>query len=374
MSDCAVLHIIETPGPGGAESVLVDLVRGGAALRARTLAVVPTTDGWLGRTLPESSRRIVAPSPRGTGGVIDRPYVRALRAVIDDVRPSLVHAHSFDSALYASLALRGRAAPLITTFHGASDVERRTLRDRLKWLALGRVGAIACVSHSLTARARTVPGIPHRRLHTVHNGVDLSRIPTTRHQALRAKLGLAEPTLLVGALGNVRGPKGYDLLLPAIQSLRAAGLDIHLTIAGDDTGALADQLRAQRDALGLNAYVTLLGFQDDAGAYLSGLDLFVLSSTSEGFSLATVQAMAAGLPVVATRSGGPEEIVVPEVSGLLVEAGSTPALVEGIARLARDRALGARLGEAAKARAAELFSLDAMLSAYGGLYDELLRA
>jgi glycosyltransferase involved in cell wall biosynthesis len=372
VSSRTILHVIETPGPGGAESVLASLVRGGEATHARSVAIVPTVDGWLGRTLPEGTRRVVAPSPRGDSGVLDRRYLRGLRTTIDEARPVLVHAHSFDAAFYAALALRGREAPLIATFHGASDVERRTLRDRLKWLAFRRAKAIVCVSHALQARARSVAGVPHRVLRTVHNGIDMAAIPTTRHARLRQQLRLAPSARLLGALGNVRAPKGYDLLLPAVRALCARGVDVHLAIAGDASGALGDGLRAQRDSLGLTDHVTLLGYQEDAGEFLSGLDLFVLSSTSEGFSLSTVQAMAAGLPVVATRSGGPEEIVESEASGLLVEAGSPDALSAGIERVIRDPALAERLGAAARRRATDAFSLDAMLRGYGEIYDAVL--
>jgi glycosyltransferase involved in cell wall biosynthesis len=222
-------------------------------------------------------------------------------------------------------------------------------------------------------RAQDVPGIPRERLRTIHNGTDLSRIPETRTSALRVALGLSPKTLLIGALGNVRTPKGYDLLLSAVAALRSAGADIHLVIAGDDSGVLGDQLRAHRATLGLEPHVTLLGYRDDPGEFLAGVDLFVLASTSEGFSIATVQASAAGLPLVATRSGGPEEIVVHQKTGLLVDAGKVDALVGGIRQLMDDPAAGGRMGLAARQRAAELFSLPAMLSAYDALYSEVVR-
>lgn len=370
MSAHRVLHIIETDGPGGAETVLVDLLRG-LPQPHTAHAVVPTETGWLGRTLAAHERHIVAPSPRAQSGPLDLAYVRALRRAIASTRPTLVHAHSFDSGLYTALALLPTRIPLVVTFHGVSDIERRGWRNRLKWLAYRRTRRIACVSHALAQRAATVDGVPAARLRAVHNGSDLSRIPTERTAQLRERLRLAPGTTLIGALGNVRAPKGYDLLLPAIAAMRARGDDVHLVIAGDDTGPLGDALRAQRAALGLDAHVTLLGYQDDAGAFLAGLDLFVLSSTSEGFSISSVQASAAGLPIVATRSGGPEEIIVDGETGRLVAAGSTDALIAGLSELRADAPLARRLGAAAQQRAREHFSLAAMLDAYLTLYDEV---
>ncbi len=370
MSPHRTLHVIETDGPGGAESVLCDLVRG-LPSSAQHRALIPSNAGWLGQTLTPAEREIVAPSARGRAPVLDLPFIRALRAGVSRFRPTLVHAHSFDAGLYAALALVGSRLPLIVTVHGASDVERRSLRDRLKGLAYRRVTRIACGSHALAARARRVPGVPLDRVRAIHNGTDLSRISAARSPALRAALALSPGTRLIGALGNVRRPKAYELLLPAIAGLRRAGHDVHLAIAGDNTGPLGDALRAQCDALRLTDHVSLLGYRDDPGAFLAGLDLYVLSSTSEGFSLSTVQASAAGLPIVATRSGGPEEIVVHEETGLLVDPGSSAALEKGLAELLEHPDLGSRLGQAARARALDLFSLPSMLAAYQALYDEV---
>jgi glycosyltransferase involved in cell wall biosynthesis len=305
-------------------------------------------------------------------GPFDFGYLRALRALFHAERPSIVHAHSFDSGLYCATALRGLPARLVTTFHGASDVTRRGFRNRIKWLAFRRANALVCVSASLSALAKRTPGVNADRVRTILNGVDFARLSAMRSESLRSSLQLPPDTLLLGALGNIRAPKGYNLLLPAIAQLRSEGFNVHLAIAGDDRGDLADALRAQRAALGLDASVTLLGYQSDPAAFLEGLDLFVLSSTSEGFSLATVQAMAAELPIVATRSGGPEELLSHDVHGWLVAAGSSTALRDGIATLIADPARRARLAASARSRALENFSIETMISRYQALYDELL--
>jgi len=367
----AVIHVIESEGPGGAETVMTELVGRGGSTRRGTLAVIPSAGGWLGRTLPVAVQRIIRPSPSSASAPVDFAYLRALRRLFREQRPRLVHAHSFDSALYSALALRGLPARLVVTFHGASDVARHGLRNRVKWMALRRADAFICVSHSLANLARQSRGVPVDRVRTIFNGVDLSLFSDTRCQALRTTLHLDASTLLVGALGNVRAPKGYQFLLPAIAALRERGANIHLVIAGDERVPLADALREQRTSLGLNDCVTLLGFQSDSAAFLRGLDLFVLSSTSEGFSLSTVQAMASALPIVATRSGGPEELIANDVHGCLVAAGSSDALAEGIAALGADRARATRYAAAARTRAIELFSIETMVDAYDDLYREL---
>ncbi len=114
--------------------------------------------------------------------------------------------------------------------------------------------------------------------------------------------------------------------------------------------------------------MNFVGFRPDIVPPLRSFDAFVLSSKSEGFSIATVQAMASGLPLVATRSGGPEEIVTDGVDGLLVPRADPAALAAGMLRLAGDSELRARLGTAARASARAKFSLAKMLESYEEIY------
>lgn len=362
-----VLHIIESRGPGGAETVVVELLN---RIGRKSLAVVPTLQSWLARTLPASSVRAVSPT-RGGLLPIDFRYLRALRRAIREETPAVVHAHSFDSGFYAALALLGSGTPLVVTYHGASDVTRFGLKNRMKWLVMRRASVLICVSRSLAALARETPGLPVDRLVPIYNGTDVpDRVPAAA-SSLRERLRLSSQTTLVGALGNLRAPKAYDRLLPAIRILIDEGIDIHLVIAGDDSGPVGSAIREQRTALALDTRVTLTGFTDNPTAFLSELDLFVLSSRTEGFSLSTLQAMAAGLPIVATRSGGPEELVEHDVHGWLVRADSSAALSDGIRTLLSDPERRQRLGAAARKRARESFSIERMVDNYRRLYETL---
>lgn len=371
LSTRTILHVIESRGPGGAETVLRELVVRTSRPAQRALAIIPADSGWLERVLPRETQRHVQPTPPARSGPLDIAYIRGLRRVMAAEHPALIHAHSFDTALYASLAAMGSSIPIVATFHGASDVQRRGFRNRLKWAAVAQANALVCVSESLAQLARATPGVPTRAVRAILNGVDLAPFTGITNAALRTQLQLAAETRLIGALGNVRGPKGYPILLEAFAALRTRGLDAHLVIAGDDKGALGDELRGQRRALGLEPHMTFLGFIDAPAPYLEGLDIFVLSSLSEGFSLSTVQAMVAARPIVATRSGGPQELIAHDVTGTLVQAGSAEALTDELWRLAHEPALAARIGAAARARALGTFSIEGMVSAYEALYEEL---
>ena len=372
MTRRTILHVIESDGPGGAETVFADLVLRADSARFATIAVVPGITTWLTARLGEHERRLVAPTGWPTSKPFDFAYVRSLRRVVREVRADIVHAHSFGSAVYAAAALAGSRTQLVITLHGRVDVTEPGRLAACKWWLLRRAVAVVCVSKSLRLLAEATRGARSLRLSTIYNGIDVERFAVGRNTTLRAQLNLPDGELLIGAVGNVRTPKAYDVLLRAVASVRDQGVNIHLAIAGDDAPSpLVEMLLSLRDALHLREHVTFVGYVDEVAAFLNGLDVFVLSSHTEGFSLATVQALAAGLPVIATRCGGPEEIIESNISGLLVQPGSPDALASAIVTLSRDKGARERLSRAARSRSLEAFSIAAMVHRYEALYDSV---
>jgi glycosyltransferase involved in cell wall biosynthesis len=189
---------------------------------------------------------------------------------------------------------------------------------------------------------------------------------------LKAELGLGDEAVLLGAVGNVRPSKRYDVLLEAFRIVRERWPQAHLAVVGQARGELFESTLELRSSLGLEEAVHFLGFREDVARAFQGLDLFVLSSSDEGFSLSTVQAMATGLPIVATRCGGPEEILQDGVEGLLVEKNQPRELAEGILRILAMPDRGRSLGVAARERAVSGFSVDAMVGGYEALYESCL--
>jgi glycosyltransferase involved in cell wall biosynthesis len=145
-------------------------------------------------------------------------------------------------------------------------------------------------------------------------------------------------------------------------------------VLGHGSDRQMEDLLALRRELALEDHVSFLGFRQDARRLLSGLDVFVSSSSTEGFSLSTVEALWVGKPVVATRSGGPEEIVRDGETALLVPTRSPAALADGVERLLRDPALARRLGEDGKRHVRQRFSRERMVANYEEVYREALDA
>ncbi|EQD46462.1 Glycosyl transferase, group 1 domain protein, partial [mine drainage metagenome] len=155
-----------------------------------------------------------------------------------------------------------------------------------------------------------------------------------RDDSIRRALDLPADAILVGAIGNIRAAKDYGNLLHAARALVDRSDRFRVVVAGQYGGTLADDLMRLRSQLGLEERVFFLGLRADVATVLHNLDLFVLSSRSEGFSIACVEAMACGIPVVATRCGGPEEILDAR-TGILVPAGNPSALADAVHRIAQ---------------------------------------
>jgi glycosyltransferase involved in cell wall biosynthesis len=150
----------------------------------------------------------------------------------------------------------------------------------------------------------------------------------------------------------------------AAHSLHARSSRYRFVVVGEGSGSLYQDLLRLRSQLGLDDVFHFLGMRDDVPALLPGFDVFVLSSHTEGFSIACVEAMACGVPVVATRCGGPNEIVEDGISGLLVPPNDPMTLADSIHRAAMDKALANRLAQHGLERAHSHFTLGTMLASY----------
>lgn len=362
-----LLHLIDTGGPGGAETMFLRLAAG---LETRGWDAIPVVsrEGWLAAQLRDHGLEPVI-LPPGTGGRL--AYLGRILRLARGERVSAILAHLLGAGFYASLAGRLAGLPVVTVLHGQKDIEgSRLLRLRGRVLALPR-GRTVFVSGALRGALQPVLGLSDGRCAVIHNGVDIARFGQPASGRLRAALGLAPGQLLIGAVGNLRPPKAYDVLLEAAAEVARRHPGAYFVVAGEGRPPLLDELEALRDRLGLQDRFRFLGLVEDIPGLLAELDLFVLSSSREGFSIACVEAMAAGRPVVATRSGGPEEIVEDGVSGRLVGPGNAEALAGAILELVADPELRSRLARAGRRRAEQRFSFDGVLTAYGELLDAL---
>jgi glycosyltransferase involved in cell wall biosynthesis len=365
-----VLHLIESWGPGGAERVLTDIVAELRADRWRSV-VVAVAEGWVAeQARAHGATVLVVPQRRR----FDLGYLASLRRIIVRERIDIVHAHLLMSSLYGGMAAALQGLPAVATFHGSVDVPKHSFVVGLKARILQRaIDRTIFVSDALRQDIEPRLGLPSNRIGVVHNGVDTVRFAPGRSRHLREQFNIRDDEFVIGAVGNIRTSKAYDVLLRAVAALRDRGTPVRCLIAGnagwDETQETVDAL--MRD-LHLEGTVHFCGFVEDSAAFLRGVDMFVLTSRTEGFSIATLEAMATGLPVVATRCGGPEEIVTDGVDGSLVPVGSPAAVADALLDYINDPARREQAGRRARQTVTDRFSVERVASAYERIYCELL--
>ena len=368
-----VLHLIETTGPGGAETVFVQLAAG-LRRRGHTSVAVVHGSGWVANALESEG---IAPVMMPLGRTPDLAFVARAGTLLRRERIDLIQTHLLTSAMYGAMLGRMFGVPVVSTFHGTNDFGQPGWRRSFKLGAMRLGGARAVfVSESLQRACAEIPGMPLQRTAVVHNGIDCEKFAPGGDRSFRRDLRLADDTILVGALGNIRPAKDYATFLRAAHELSRQSDRWHFVIVGDPTHheGLYSDLVALRKQLDIEKRVTFAGFRNDTARVISGMDVLVCSSSSEGFSLSVCQAMASGVPVVSTRCGGPEEILRDDVTGLLVPVAAAREIAVAIQRVAdaSRSALRDRLVCAARADVVARFSLPAMLDGYERVYASAL--
>jgi len=219
-------------------------------------------------------------------------------------------------------------------------------------------------------------GLAEGAVRLVPNGIDVSRVERAAEpQVTRALLGVPNDAPLIGAVGNIKPVKGYDVLLRALPRILESHRKARLVIAGGvwwDQERYAASLAELAASLGLRERVQFLGLRQDVPDLLRAMDIYVLPSRSEGTSVALLEAMAAGKPIVATRVGGTPLVVEDGVTARLVPPDDPGALASALSGLLADREAARRLGAAARRTVESEYSVDVMVGRYVSIYEETL--
>lgn len=364
----SVLHVIDTGGPGGAETVFLHCATQLDPTRFSSTAVVGS-DNWLAHRIRENGFEPAIAPARGS---FNLPYLRRIAGIARRVRADLICAHLYGTAVYASILGAIKSIPVISVFHGGADISAADRFTSIK-AAIIRNGSrrVVFVSGSLRDELKGTLRIPSSRSVIIPNGVDTTTFRRGRDHSIRDELHLPPDAILVGAVGNIRPAKAYDNFMRAARALADRSNRFYFVVAGECSGRLAEELMRLRSELELGDRLFFLGLRSDVPTVLHNLDVFVLSSKSEGFSIACVEAMACEVPVVATRSGGPEEILGKDC-GILVAPGAERELADAIFRVAHEPGLAEQLSQVALKRAREEYSLKTMLSRHEALYEDVL--
>lgn len=363
----SVLHIIDTAGPGGAETVFLQTATRLDPARFQPTAVIGGA-GWLAKQLQESG---LPPCIVPAKGSLNARYLSMLLRLARQHRSDVIVAHLYGSSVYGSLVGTLLSIPVVSVLHGQSDVPDAERFSSLKAAIIRKASRkVIFVSERLQDQLRPRLRLTAAQCAVIPNGIDTTVFRPVRDRSIRAELGVSDDTPLIGAIGNIRPPKAYDVLLRAARMLIDRSHHFRLVIAGDCANALGGQLEQLKRDLGIERHVTFLGLRADVPRLLSNLDVFALSSHTEGFSIACIEAMACGVPVVATRSGGPEQIL-EGGAGLLVPTSDPESLALAIERIISSKELVATLTARAMVRVHGQYSLATMLSRYEALLERV---
>lgn len=357
-----VLLALESSGPGGAENMVLRLAEALREIGDEPI-VASMLPGWMTERAEQAGIPVwILPQRPG----YDPTWIVSLAKRLRSEQIDVVHTHEFAMNIYAGIAARMLRLPTIATIHGKRWVAERSRRI-LAYRALRRIGMrIVAVSEDLAVYLSDELGIPRSELALVYNGIPVpTTLPGNQREDARASLPLPLDGKLVVAVGNLYPVKDHATLLRAI-----AGRDEHLRVAIAGRGEQEEELRELAHQLHIEDRVHLLGLRDDVSRVLAAADCFVQCSRSEGLPLAVLEAMAAGLPIVATRVGGLAEALGPGPAGILVPPGDPDALGEAVGQLAASDERAKRLGAAAYMRVREVFSVETMCQRYRGLYGD----
>jgi sugar transferase (PEP-CTERM/EpsH1 system associated) len=364
-----VAYLIHRLRLGGLETVAVELANSLEPTRFESSVISLATPDPRQNNLQTTRVRLVAlHKPEGNHPAVIYHLYRALRAL----RPHIVQTHNWGTLLEGIIAAKCAGVPLVIhAEHGTIQGSwGRLAMQRFLWR---RVHKVLCVSQAHRQRLAEAVGFPSDRLMPILNGVDINAFtprPADK-EAIRADMGLELDPLYIGTVGNLRPVKNQTLLLQAAQQVCAKHHQVRVVIIGD--GPLREQLMRTAEELGIHKQVRLLGARAEIPDLLNALDIFVLPSLSEGLPMSILEAMACGLPVVATSVGGVPEVVVDGETGLLVPSQDVWQLVGALETLVQQATTRLKLGQQGRQRAVEYFSLPRMVHEYQTLYESLWR-
>jgi len=385
-----VLYLNPTVAIGGAERSLLELVSGVDRSLVEPLAVC-VMEGPLAQALRQAGARVVViPWPAfalkiGRGSLLSKllipfaalalvPHVLRLAAFVRRENVAIVHTNGLKSNVIGSIVKLLTGCRLV--WHVRDVMKAGTTRAMFERLARASVSCLVANSRTVAA---TFPGMPAARIRVIYNGLDTTLYaPGPARPEIRSSLGLSGGDFAVGALGALAPLKGHIHLIRAVPRILEecpaakvviAGQEMYLTLGHEGWKA---ELTREIDRLGLRGRVLLAGQRDDPVEVMRCFDVLVHSSIlPESFGRVLAEAMACGVPVVATALGGPTEIVSGPDEGILIPPGDSGAIAKAVLDLFRDPARRRSMSEAGRRRVENAFSRKRYLREVETLYRDL---
>lgn len=350
--------VVRTFEPGGTERQMIELIRRLPPSRWQVhVACFRAVGEWRERAIEAAASVTEFP----VRSFLRRDAVVQLRRFAGwcaDRRLAIVQTSGLPTNLFA---LPGAALARVPVRLGARreiNANRTAAQIALQRAAYSCASCIVANSEAVAARLRS-EGISRKRITVVPNGLDVDQFAADRP---------TRPPVVITVVANLRVEKQHDVLIEAAPAVLSRFKHARFECVGD--GPERGRLETLVAARGLSSAFIFRGHQADVPAALAAADVFVLPSRSEGFPNVVLEAMASGLPVIASALPATREVIEPGQSGLLVPSGDSRALADAICRVMGDPSFAARLGQQARAAVATRFSFDRMVAAFEQVYHD----
>lgn len=360
-----VLQLIQTCGPGGAEKIVYHLATNANSNFEMIVGLLK--QGWLYHHLKNSGIKV---SLIQSGGSIDLQLIKNLIKLIKKYDINIVHSHLLDMNFYSSIATNICRVPHISTEHG--DIhhpsKKSNLKTKIKVKSISLLSdKIIFVSEYSKNEFTKLSYILPRKTDVIYNGAELSTTVTNCNiESKKAAFGIDKDDIVIGNIGNLYPVKGQTYFLRSAKQIIEKAPNTKYLIIG--RGELESSLKREAINLGIASRIKFLGFREDVEELLKIMDVFVLSSLSEGLPLSLIEAMANKVPVVCTRVGGMPEVITHGLHGFLVEPKDPESMAVHILEIIRNKSLSRCLAENAYNRFSREHTIEEMVSRYQNIY------
>ncbi len=362
-----ILYLVETGEPGGAERVIANMISSINTEHYRVILGCSGDPSWLLSKVKEC-RVEVKHFKRNK--VYDLKFLFDIWKTIRRENIDIIHSHMFTMNFYGTVAGTMARRPVIVTIHDRVYDLRTAKRVR----AYRIIGCLASRTVAVSEEIKEVlinkVGLSSRKVTLVQNGVNLDHYsdPKSAFTEVKEVLGVPPTSPVVGIIGLFHPVKGHSFFLKAAFQIIREVPTTYFVMVGD--GPLRQNLEALAQSLGIRGKVIFTGFRDEIPEILTAIDVCVVPSLSEGLSMALLESMAAGRPIVATRVGGNCEAIRDGKDGILIPPSDHIALAKSVVTLLRNKSLCNQLGQSARTTASERFSLKQMVESYETIYEE----
>lgn len=351
---------------GGAEQVIYNLVENtDKSMYDLSIICLDSALGPFGRQLQERGCQITSFN-RKPG--FDVSLIRDIRRHIKDHDIDVLHCHQYTPYVYGLLGSLGTKTKVIFTEHGRFyPDERRVKRVLINPLLNNLTAHVTAISSATLDALVEFENFPRKKIKVIYNGIDDQRFIRQGNQDIRIELDISQEAYILGTVARLDPIKNHKMMINAMKAVNEKFPKTYLVIVGD--GAEKECLEALAKSLKLTDRIIFTGYREDTEKFYAAMDIFLLTSFSEGTAMTLLEAMAAGLPCIVTGVGGNPEIVKDGETGFVIPSDDVKVLAEKICMLLKDIDLKKRMGHAGRKRFEERFTVDKMVREYETLYD-----